>query len=189
MDENEEILQNKDLIFYTIKKMHLYWKTDDEFQEYVDAGYDGLLRGIRNYVEDKGVKKSTYYYTCIKFAICTIIAKKNREKEKMHRTALSLNVSVDDLNENEVIELIPSDYDIEEEMLKKDRLETIIKKINKLPIEKDRHVIKYLFGLDGYPLKNCNEIARMWNVDKNVICVRRDRALKILREKLKGEEL
>ena len=49
MDENEKYLQYKALINLAIKNLHIYWKTEDEFREYDDAGVDGIIKGIRTY--------------------------------------------------------------------------------------------------------------------------------------------
>ena len=80
MEENSLIEEHKGLIYLAIKENHIYWKTEDEYQDYIDAGYDGLLQGIRTYDTTKGIKPSTYYYTCIKNEMIKVITLKNRKK-------------------------------------------------------------------------------------------------------------
>lgn len=188
MMSNEEqlIKDNEKLIYQVIKDLHIFWKTQDEYQDYIDAGYDGLLNGIRNYSEEKGIKSSTYYYVCIKYELIKMITYHNRRKNSK---PLSLNTNVDDLNETEVIDLIPDDTDIEQEIETKIRNEKLLEYIDHLPKAKDRYTIKYLFGLGGFPLLSVDELATRWGVSRNMIFTRRKRALKLLYQKIRSKGL
>ena len=108
MMENDLILKHKGLIYLAIKKEHLHWKTQDEYQNFVDAGYDGLLNGIRTFNPDKGFKESSYYYACIRNEMIKVIVRKNNEKNSVKVS--SLNTLVE--NDIEIIELIPDTIDI-----------------------------------------------------------------------------
>lgn len=184
MNEEEEYIQNKGLIFLAIKKMHLYWKTPDERQEIEDAGVDGLLKGIRTYEEDRGYKKSTYYYTCIRNEICRMLYLKTMQK----RTAdvISLNKEVNE--EIEILELIPGETNLEAEALNKEKAKVLNELVDSLPIEKDREVIRYKYGLKGYPVLNGEQIAKKWGVNKNAIYHRERRALVQLWLRIRGNE-
>lgn len=184
MNEEEEYIQNKGLIFLAIKKMHLYWKTPDERQDIEDAGIDGLLKGIRTYNENKGYKKSTYYYTCIKNEISKMIYLKNMQK----RTAdvVSLNKEVNE--KIEILELIPGETNLEAEALNKEKAKVLNELVDSLPIEKDREVIRYRYGLKGYPVLNGEQIGKKWGVNKNAIYHRERRALVQLWLRIQGNE-
>ena len=187
MEENSLIEEHKGLIYLAIKENHIYWRTEDEYQDYIDAGYDGLLQGIRTYDTTKGIKPSTYYYTCIKNEMIKVITLKNRKKNSMK--TVSLNTLVDDLDGTELIDLIPGSVDIEQEILDKETKEKLIYYIDHLPIEKDRYVIKMMFGLDGWKQMNASQIARRWGVNKNAIISRKNRALRRLWYRIRKEDL
>lgn len=184
MDENEKYLQYKGLIFLAIKKKNIYYKTEDEFQEYVDVGTDGLLKGIRTYDNTKGVKESTYVYKCIE----TEIKKKVYLKTMKKRTGkvVSLNKVATDTGD-EIIDLIASDVDVEKEVEDKIIGERIVEIIDTLPIKKDQEVVKFCYGLDKHEQLNCSQLARKWGVNKNAIITRKNRAIKKLWIKLKEE--
>ncbi len=185
MAEEEEYKNNLPLVYLALKRENLHWHTPDELQEFIDLGSDGLLRGIRTYDETKPTKKSTYYYTCIRHGMFRSIY--NKQLMKHNAKVVSLNTLIDE--DTELIEMIPSEYDMEQDIETKIRNEKLIDVINHLPIEKDRYVIKYLFGLDDYPLISATELAKRWGVNKNAIIQRRNRALRILRCRIRKEDL
>jgi len=188
MNENDKYLQYKGLIFLAIKNKHVYYKTEDEFQEYIDAGTDGLIKGIRTFDETKNVKESTYVYKCIETEIKKRIyirtLKKNNEK------VISLNTLIENSgNYEELMDFIPSEVDIEKEVEDKLLGERLVEIIETLPIEKDQEVIKYVYGLDNHKKMNCSQIARLWGVNKNAIISRKNRALGLLWKKVKEDEI
>lgn len=184
MDEEQEVKDQTPLIYIALKNEKLYWKNEDEKQEFVDAGYDGLIKGIRSYDITKGIKKSTYYYRCIKYEMFHVIAKKQRKK----RTAkvVSLNYEI---NDEELQDFIPSATNLEEDIIQKEKNEQLLDLVNTLPIAKDRYVIKMMFGLDGFEQLSASEIARRWGVNKNAIIQRKNRALRILNYKIRNSGL
>lgn len=184
MNEEDEYIQNKGLIFLAIKKMHLYWKTEDEHQEIIDAGTDGLLQAIRTYSEDKGYKKSTYYYTCIKNEICKMLTLKTMQK----RTANVVSLNKEITDEFELLELIPSDLNIEANMLDNELSQKLNELVDNLPNEKDREVIRYRYGLKNYPVLNGEQLGKLWGVNKNAIYHRERRALVQLWLRIRGNE-
>ena len=187
MEENNLILEHKGLIYLAIKEEHLYWKTQDEYQDFIDAGYDGLLKGIRTYDTSKGIKPSTYYYKCIKHEMIKVIQRKELKKNSMK--TISLNKSVGYEEVEELIDLIPDDIDIEQEITKNERNERLLYLVDHLPIAKDRYVIKMMFGLDGWEQMSASEIARRWGVNKNAIISRKNRALRRLWYRIMKEDL
>lgn len=187
MDENELVKKYEKLIYLGIKNLHIYWKTNDEFQDYVDSGYDGIIKGIRTYDSTKDVKQSTYVYTCIETELKRRIYLNTMNKRS--QKVISLNLLANDLDDTELIDLIPSDVDVEKEIETKIDNEKLLDLVNHLPIQKDRYVIKLFFGLDGYEPMNCNQIAKRWGVNKNMIIARKNRALGILWRRIKEKDL
>lgn len=183
VDEGKEFQDNLGLIHLAIKNLHIYWKNNDEHQEYIDAATDGLLRAIRTYDSSRGIKKSTYYYKCISIGIKQRLYIKQEKKRKVE--VVSLNQQ---LESDELIDFMVSDIDVEKMMLDKERREMILEAVNSLPIKKDREVVKYLYGLDGYPLINGQQLSKLLGLNKNSIYQRRNRALGKLWRIIKNEE-
>ena len=187
MEENNLIIENKGLIYLAIKEEHLYWKTQDEYQDFIDAGYDGLLNGIRTYNKDLGIKPSTYYYSCIKHEMIKVIQRKELRKNSIKTVSLNKTVGQDEIEE--LIDLIPDEVDLEQELQKQEQNERLHYLVDHLPKPKDRLVIKMIFGLDGWEQMSASEIARRWGVNKNTIIQRKNRALRKLWFKMQKEDI
>lgn len=173
MDEEKEYLNNKGLIYAVIKQSGFYWKTNDQYQDIIDAGTDGLLYGIRTYNDEKGVRKSTYYGVCIKNEICKMLYLKDMKKRKGETVSLNTIINED----AELLDFIPDNTNLEKEIIDKEVSKHLLDLVNKLPNEKDREVIKNIYGLDGYKEINGNRLADKWGVSKNAIYKRQRRAL------------
>lgn len=174
MNEEQEYLNNKGLIYIALKTNRIYWKTPDEKQDYIDAGTDGLLKGIRTYDSNKG-KKSTYYYACIEKEIYHFLSYKTRKKRQMK--IVSLNLEIDD-DKQELWEFIPDETNIEQEVIDKINDEKILNIIDTILSEKDRLIVKYHLGLNGYPTLTFEEIGKLYDNNKNAI---RSRFLRSIR--------
>ena len=185
MEENNLILEHKGLIYLAIKENHIYWKNEDEYQDFIDAGYDGLLQGIRTYDTTKGIKPSTYYYTCIKNEMIKVITLKNRKKNSIKTVSLNTVIGID----TELQDYIPSEENIETKIEKKIRDEEIVKIVNRIHKEKDKELIKDLYGIDNHKEKTVDEIANELGVSNKRIYDRKKRLLGILWRKLKEEDI
>ena len=174
--------ENIKLIHKVIKDLKIYWSTEDEHQEYYDAGLEGLIKGAKKY--DYSTKPGTYLYKCIKNEILHQIVLSETNKRKINKeNMLSLEQEVNYDNDTTFGELIASDYDLEEEVEKKLKIEGIIKELGKMKNQKDALAIKMYFGLEGRTPKNYNEIAEEFGVSRNMIYVRINRTLKRLEKR------
>ena len=163
MDEGEKYKKYRGLIFLAMKNLRIYSKTEDERQDYIDAGTDGLLKAIRNYDHRSNVKESTYVYRCIYNQLKSEITKHNRIKRITK--VLSYNTLLED---EEIIDLIPSDYDLEEEVSRDIRNEQVLKVINTLDF-KGQYIIKSRFGIDGYKEKTPSQLAKELQISKSAL--------------------
>lgn len=173
MDEEKEYKDNIGLIYTVIKNNGFYWRTSDEYQDLLDAGTDGLLNAIRSYNECEKAKKSTYYCVCIKNEICKMLYLKDMKKRKGETVSLNTIINED----AELLDFIPDSTNLEKEILEKEVASKLLDLVNKLPIEKDREVIKELYGLEGRNETNGEQLAKKWGVNKNAIYKRQRRAL------------
>ena len=184
MIDDELVKRYEGYIHLAIKRLHIYWRTEEEHQEYIDSGYDGLINGIRGYDPTKGFKPSTYIYKCIETELKKRIYLNTMQKRTTK--VISLNIEAEDI---ELIELIPDTKDIEKEVMDKIRNEKLNKLVNTILTGKDRYVIKMLYGLDGWEQIGVCEIARRWGVSKSAITFRKNKALKKLLEEIKKDGL
>ena len=182
-NEDELVKKYERLIYLAIKNKHIYWKTNDEFQDYIDSGYDGIIKGIRTFDSTKGVKESTYVYNCIATEIKRRIYTNTMVKRKTKTVSLNLILNDDG---DEMIDLIPSDYDMEQVVEDNIRNDKLLALVNKLSKEKQREVIKNLYGLEGKEPISASELGRRWNCSKSNIIAIKNRALRILWYKIRN---
>lgn len=181
MNESEKYLKYKALINLAIKRLNMNWKTPDEYQEINDWGTDGIIKGIRTYQEDKGVKESTYVYKCIENELKHLM--KIRSAKKRNALVTSLNREINEEGD-EIGDLIPSNINVEKEVQEKITDETILRIVNQL---KDRRaeIIKYRLGLENHPELTFEEIAKIYGVNKNAIRDSYTRAIRIVYSRYK----
>lgn len=179
-DNDILIEKHKKLIYLAIKKLHLSWRTEDEFQEYYDSGLLGLINGARTYSFDKG-KESTYLYTCIKNMICRCMYQNGQFNRKINYIQkLSLDSTAYDNDDGLIAEIIPDQsINIEKEVENKMMLENIIKIAEKLLNNDNFAIFKKYYGLDGSPPKNIITLAKEYN------CTRENISLKVRRSTMK----
>lgn len=172
MDE-KLILENIPLIYKVIKDMHCYWKTEDEFQSLYDAGLEGLIRGAKSYDNSKG-KHSTFLYQCIRNMICREIYSSELDKRKINKEIMiSLDKEVDPESDTTYKDYLEDvNVNIEAEIEKKLEVERLLSAVNSLKSQKDKLAIKKYYGLEGYSMKNCEEIAKEFGVSRTMIATR-----------------
>lgn len=184
MDENEKYKKYKALINLAIKNLHIYWKTNDEYQEYNDSGVDGIIKGIRTYDSSKGIKESTYVYACIENELKHRIYLNTMKKRTMKVVSLNKVVGLDG---EEFGEFIPDDTNIEQIAYDNIMDEKILFYINHLK-EKDREIIKYYWGIDNHPNLSFESIGKLYNNDKNAIRSRYLRSVRKIYLKLRSND-
>ena len=166
MNEDNLITDNLKLIDYTIKKMNLYWNTDDEYQDYYDAGLDGLINGAKTYNSSVG-KISTYLVVCIKNSIKQYLKIKSAKKRNnIYGSDLSLDFEYQDSRGDKMqFEDIISDtsINVEKEIENKINYENILYAINNLKI-KEKIYMQYYFGLIDGKCYTYKEIGEKLNI-------------------------
>lgn len=170
-----------------IKKHHLHWDTDDEFQEYYDAGEEGLLKGIRGYRHEKGYKLSTYLFTCISNELFKIIQKNNSIKRRnIYGKDISLNQKMekDNLDDKEYIDLIQADINIEEEYEKKQIYKRMMYEVECFSNKKYSDVIIKFYGLRGKS-KSLKQLAEEYGCSTGAIAEIKKRALERLKKRMR----
>lgn len=159
--EEELILNNKGLIYTVIKQMHLKSKTEDEFQDYYDAGLVGLIKGAKHFDSSLGYMPSTYLARCIKISICRHLQIKTQLRHiNPCGSDISLNANLKIDEELELEDMIADkSVDIENEVLKRLESEKLLFAINHCLNDKQKRRVCKKFGLLGYREHTFKEIA------------------------------
>jgi RNA polymerase sigma factor (sigma-70 family) len=166
MDNENLIINNLNLIHLSIKQMHLSYKTDDEYQNYYDAGLDGLINGVKTYNSSVG-KISTYLVVCIKNSIKQYLTTKTAKKRNnIYGNDLSLDFEYQDSRGDKMhFEDIIQDksINIEKEIENKINYENILIAIDNLKF-KEKICMQYYFGLIDGNCYSYKEIGEKLNI-------------------------
>ena len=154
------ILDNINLIYMVLKRYNLY----NQLDEYYDIGMIGLVKGANTFSEDKGYKVSTYLTSCITYEILNYKRKQSMQKRGNGIQNISLYTQINNKNkELYLLDVIPSKENIEDNIIKKEKLELIYKKILDLN-ERDKFIICSTYGLLSHKELNQNQIAERTNI-------------------------
>ena len=177
MYDEKLVMDNINLIYLVLKRLYLYDKRDD----YFDVGMIGLLKGARTYDKTKGIAATTYLYRCIYSELCMTFRKKQPDG------MLSLNEIVNSDKEGNPITLedrIPSDVNIEEEIMKKDQIEHLYIALSKLK-ERELDIINATYGLNGVKQLTQNQLKEKYNLSQAQISRIKNKSIDKLRKLLK----
>lgn len=172
---DKEIEANLPLVTHVLQKYYHKW-TEDMFQD----GCVGLIKAVRTFDEDKKLAKSTYYCTCIKNEIALQHRTATRKKRGGDINILSLNVSIKD--NVELLELVPSNQNIEDELIEQEIKSKLYDLINELD-HVEKTIIIYTFGLFDEERKTQQEIGELLGQSQVYVC----RKLKKILIKMKGK--
>lgn len=177
---NEELITNNiQLIYLVLKNMGLY----EERDVYYDVGLIALVKASQTFDKERGYKFSTYASTFITNDICTYITHELRHKRKANYHTISLEETIYEGDNKEVtlIDAIPSDFDLEEEVIKNERNELLYKIISILE-PNDRFMMEHYFELWGKQKMNQVEIAKELGVDQRYVSYRIKRSMGIIKK-------
>lgn len=163
--EEKLITENINLVYHVLKKYKLYSYLD----EYFDIGMIGLVRGAKTYDESKGYKPSTYLTKCIANEIFKYNKTQNYAKRSNGQKDISIYTPIgEDGNECYLMDMIPSDENIEEMIIKQEQLEWLYKELSKIE-ERDKFIICSYYGLLGYKKLTQIEIAKKVKVSRKTV--------------------
>lgn len=145
MDINKEIKDNQGLIGKVLKDIHFRNIRFDDYEELYSAGRIGLYNGIKSY--NGSVKKSTYYYKCIKNEILKEIQLKNTKKRVFQDTLVSIDYEYE---YKTILDELADDIDLEKDIIIKETREDVRKVIEKLD-PKHQTALKLHFGIGCNP--------------------------------------
>lgn len=162
--EDKIVTDNINLIYHVLKKYGLYRNLD----EYYDVGLIGLVKGVKSYDNSKGYAISTYLVKCITTEVLAYQRKTTTKKRGGGIKDISIYTPIND-EENELLDVIPSNENIEENTIKKEQLEMIYKEISKLS-DRDKFIICSKYGLLGHKELTQEQLANETGLSQSYVC-------------------
>ena len=177
------INHNLRLVAHIVKKYNNSLEADD----LISVGTIGLIKAIDNFDSKKGVLLSTYASRCIENEILMLI-----RSNKKHKDTISLNTLLlpkNDSDELELADLIPaeSEEDVFAQVEINYSLQTVLKEMDKHLSDMEKDIIKYRYGICGYPLKTQKEVADIFGISRSYISRIENRIIKLLQKNLRQE--
>lgn len=176
MTNDDLVLDNKGLVYLVIKNMGITYN----LQEFYEVGEIGLIKASQIYNKNLGCKFSTYATKYIHNELCNYIIYKKREKR--YRTKYK-EISLFEKKEEDLtlLEMMDIGIDIEEEVLKRERIELLHKIIEILEPE-DRYMLEYSYGLGKNKKMTYEEIGEKFGLKKRQVEHRVRKTLRIIKK-------
>lgn len=195
--ENYELLRNinndtnaRKILIETNIRLVLY-QVNNRFKDViydkkdlVSIGIIGLIKGVDTFDLTKKTEFSTYAIKCINNEILMFL--RNLQKENKMKSYYK-TVQIDDSDEFDLIETIPSEISLEESLFDKELIISLKNMMKTLP-ERDSEFLKMYFGF--YKKKYTQkEIAEKYNVSQAHVSKVIITSLEILRKKLESNNI
>ena len=158
--QEQLILENHNLVYHVLQKMNLYAQID----EYYDIAIIGLIKAARSYDATKKIKFSTFAGKCIKNEILYYLRQQQSNKLKVNYNTISLEKTVCEKNGNEIllIDTIPGDVNIEQELINNEEIMHLYKTISNLS-DSERFIIEHSYGLNNKKVLKQQQLAEILN--------------------------
>ncbi len=178
------INHNLRLVAHIVKKYNNSLEADD----LISVGTIGLIKAVDSFDSKKGVLLSTYASRCIENEILMLI-----RSNKKHKDTISLNTILAPKNDSDDLELsnlIPSESEdevfsqVETNCLMQDVLTAMKNDLTDM----EQKIIKYRYGICGYPLKTQKEVADIFGISRSYISRIENKILKILQKNVSKDE-
>ncbi len=180
--EAREVLINHNLklVAHVVKKYSNSLEADD----LISVGTIGLIKAVDSFDSSKGVLLSTYASRCIENEILMLI-----RSNKKHRDTISLNTAVTPKSDSDELELgnLITDEDSEAEFEKVElscMMNSIMIIMERDLTKMEREIIKYRYGICGYPEKTQKEVADIFGISRSYISRIESRIIKTLQKQL-----
>lgn len=150
---------NTSLVHAVIKKSKFY--NLDMYDDVFQVGVMGLMKAVKSFDKDLGVKFSTYAYTCIKNEIISFYIRSKR-KNDLIESAMSLDANLPNSENLTYNDVIPDKKcNVEKDVSKKMIEEFIRSIVEDIPDEVSRKLVKqhYLEGVSYRTLGKLNGVS------------------------------
>ena len=184
MDARNKLIEhNLRLVAHIVKKFESKGQDVDDL---IGIGTVGLIKGIDTYSLDKKVKLTTYAAKCCENEILMYF---RSNKKNARNISIYEGISYDkEGNEITILDILKTkDPDYLEDIYVKDNI-VLLKKYLSILSNREREIINYRYGLNGYEEKTQKEIAKLMGISRSYVSRIEKRAFtKILREFIKNK--
>ena len=182
--KNILIEKNLRLVAYIAKK---YNSTNYEADDLISIGTIGLIKAINTFNADKGIRLATYASRCIENEILMVI---RGDKKYANEVSLEEPIGTDkEGNEISFLDIVSQD---DEDVVERVELSAQIKKMYKVLdrtlSNREKSVIMYRYGLEGFPEKTQREIAKMLGISRSYVSRIEKKALNKMRKEFEKQE-
>ena len=181
-EKAREVLINHNLrlVAHIVKKYSNSLEADD----LISVGTIGLIKAVDSFDSNKGVLLSTYASRCIENEILMLI-----RANKKHKDIVSLNTMLSpkaDSDEMELGNLIPAEdeEDVFEQIEMSCMMNSVVEIMDRCLTEMEREIIKFRYGICGYPEKTQKEVADIFGISRSYISRIESRIIKLLQKQL-----
>lgn len=182
---DELISNNLKLIDYMIFKMNLGHKLDD----YYDIGLKALTQAGNTFDENKENKFSGYACICIRNEILKQIDLENAKKRQSNVNAVSFDSELchnDNNNPITLLDVYDDGTDLEEEIIKQERID-LLNKIIAILEPNDRFMLEHYFELGGCEKLTYKKIGDRLGLKQRYVECRIKRAMRIIKKIMKDK--
>lgn len=145
MNRDDLVLDNLNLIYFVIKQMGLC----DYNEYYYDVGLIALIQAAKHFDETKGYTFSTFATAAIRNEFCKDAKMRNRYKRRSNFNTISLDIPIgEEDDDGTLMDLIPSDVNVEQEVIDKIQREEVREAIKSILTNKEKEILKYYLGQD-----------------------------------------
>ena len=157
------IERNLRLVVYIAKRFE---NTGIYIEDLISIGTTGLIKAVNTFRPDKNIKLATYASRCIENEILMYIRKNS---VRMSDISLDEPLNVDwDGNELLLSDVLCSDDNAVEDLMKREEIEIIHQAVNALD-PRERQIIIMRFGLDGNDEMTQKEVADSLGISQSYI--------------------
>jgi len=156
--QEQLILGNHNLVYHILQKMNLY----NQLDEYYDIAIIGLIKAAKNYDETKQINFSTFAGKCIRNEILHYLRQQQSNRLKANYNTISLEKTVFEKSGNKIllIDKIPSNVNIEQELINNEEIIHLYKAISNLS-DSERFIIEHSYGLNNKKILRQKQLAEI----------------------------
>ncbi|MBQ6825221.1 MAG: RNA polymerase sporulation sigma factor SigK [Clostridia bacterium] len=174
---NTLVEHNLRLVAHIVKK---YYATGAEQDDLISIGTIGLIKAVSTYKSDKGIRFATYASRCIENEILMFF---RNQKKSAQDVFISDPIDTDkEGNTLTLIDIIADNRDIADEIDTKLKLERLRVVMYGCLSEREIEIIKYRYGIAGFPELTQREIAKKLNISRSYVSRIEKSALEKLRK-------
>ena len=177
--KNKLIEHNLRLVAHVIKK---YYSSNSEQDDLISIGTIGLIKAVTTFKMDKGIRLATYAARCIENEILMYFRAGKKFSQDIH---FSDPIDTDkDGNALTLIDVVADGVNIADDIDKKMKIERLRVLIDASLDDREREIIKFRYGIDGYPELTQKRVAEKLNISRSYVSRIEKSALAKLRRSL-----